>query len=71
LNAILRISREADYGVIDGLRPKIGTARCRSGAGSAVRSIGFRQNRRRIHLRKTISGNEENVEWRLSNGEGK
>ena len=69
LNAVLRISRETDDGVVDAFGAKIGPVRCRGGrrGGSAVRGIGFRQVRRRIHVRQTISGKEENVECRMSN----
>jgi hypothetical protein len=43
LNSILRIARETNYGVIDVFRPQIGAGR-RAG-WSAIRSIGFWQNR--------------------------
>ena len=43
LNSVLRIARETNYGVIDVFRTQIGAGR-RAG-WSAVRSIGFWQNR--------------------------
>jgi len=69
LNAVLRIPGKADYSIVDGLRPKIGAARCWTGSsGSAVCGIGFGRDRRRIHLRNTVSKAQrestgENSEW--------
>jgi hypothetical protein len=42
LNTVLRIPCEADYSVIDGLRPKIGAVGVWAGSvGRAVRRISF------------------------------
>src|SRR5205814_5391350 len=82
LNAVLRISRKANDGVVDIFRTEIGAVGCgsggRNGGGGAaesggiflaIRSVGFWCGRGFVHLRKTLSKErrESTEETRMAN----